>query len=197
MKFSIFLTLILFNFHSYAQAPTEVIPFTNWENKNFPTQDWITLDGDTLNQKYFIGKVCFFNFFDAGCPPCMKEIKYLNKLLKQYSDNDNFCLISFFRGSKEKYERFYKSNEIQSKASSGSALQLNSSLVTISDYKIVPTQEYQFQHKYHAWGVPSNLITNKKGIVSYCRVGFPMEKLSQEQIYADYIEKIDKLLNEK
>jgi thiol-disulfide isomerase/thioredoxin len=186
---------ILFSFSVCGQAPTGKIPFTDWMDKSFPLQDWITLDGDTLSQSFFSGKVCFFNFYAAGCPPCMAEVSYLNKLSQHYIENEDVCVVSFFYGSEAAYHEFYKSQESQTKASQHSILKLKYSLVPVPKYPIIPIGFDQFKSKYHAWGIPSNLMIDKKGIVKYCRVGFPMEKAAQENLYSEYVSMIDSLIH--
>lgn len=177
----------------YGQVSIKTIPFKDWDGKSFPLQDWGTLNGDTLKQDFFEGKVCFFNFFAAGCPPCMREIKYLNKLSNNYLENMDVCVVSFFCGSKDEFQKFYKSQEYTTKASPNSTLELNYSLVPVPKYTVIPIDSYLFRDRYHAWGVPSNLIINKQGIVKYCRSGFPMEKEAQENLYSEYLSIIDKL----
>ncbi len=185
---------ILFKLNSYGQELFQMIPFTDWMGKSFPLEDVVTLNGDTLTQNYFIDKVCFFNFFAAGCPPCMQEIKYLNRLSAYYQDNKDVCILSFFSGSKEEYEKFYKSNEIKTKAGPNSSVQLNLSMVTVPQYPVIPVISGRFGFKYHAWGLPSNLIIDKQGIVRYCKVGFPRKSPDQEDLYSEYISEIDKLM---
>ncbi len=43
-----------------------------------------TLDGVTVDAAYFLGKVTLVNFMYIGCPPCMAEIAFLNRLYDEY-----------------------------------------------------------------------------------------------------------------
>jgi thiol-disulfide isomerase/thioredoxin len=158
MKILVLFILILFNLSIYGQALVSVVLFTDWKGKSFPMEDLITIDGDTIKKDFFVGKVCVINFFGPGCPPCMQEIEYLNKLTNNYLDNKNVCIISFFLGTKDSFQKYFKSKEFISKASSNSKLQLKFSIVTVPKYAIIPIDDNQFHFKYHAWGIPSNLI---------------------------------------
>ena len=193
MKISCFFVLLFLNIIVHGQAAFETIPFSDWKDKSLPDHDWITLNGDTLNQSFFHGKVCFFNFFMAGCPPCMQEVKYLNKLFNHYSDSTNVCIVGIFSGDKDDFIKYYKFEESISKASSNSTLQLKYSRVSVPKYTILLIDFNHFKFKYHAWGVPSNLIIDKNGYVQFCKSGFPSEQLFQEKYYSEFVSEIDKL----
>lgn len=185
---------LLFIFLTVNAQPDYIPPkFSEWNGKSFPFREWITIDGDTLKQNNFANKVCFFNFFANGCAGCMLEIKYLNRLLKHYSESTDVCIIALYSGDKESYKRFYKSNEIITKASSNSTLQLVSSAVSVPLYDVIAIDPNHFKYKYNAWGIPANMIIDKLGIIRYCGQGFPGDKSDQEEIYYKYISEIEKL----
>lgn len=193
MKIYCFYILFFLATIVHGQAAFEMIPFSDWQGKTLPDQDWVTLNGDTLNQNFFKGKVCFFNFFIAGCPSCMQEISHLNKLYKRYANSPDVCIVGIYGGDKKNYIKYYQLQEINSKASSNSNLQLTSSIVSVPKYTILLIDFNHFKFKYHAWRAPSNLIVDKKGIVQFCNDGFPITKQGQEQAYSEYISEIEKL----
>lgn len=193
MKISCLLVLLFLAMIVHGQAAFEKIPFADWKGKSLPDQEWLTLNGDTLNQSFFKGKVCFFNFFMAGCPPCMQEIRYLNKLYNHYSDSTDVCIVGVFSGDRDEFLKYYKFEESTYKASSNSTLKLKYSRVSIPKYTILLIDFNHFKFKYHAWGVPSNLIMDKNGIIQVCKSGFPMELSAQEKYYLEYISEIQEL----
>lgn len=193
MKNSIFFVLLFLTIIVHGQAAFETIPFSNWKDKSFPVQDWVTLNGDTLNQRFLKGKVCFFNFFSNGCPPCMLEVGYLNGLKKHFTEIKDVIIIGFYSGTKESYERYVEAISNETKASSSSQLKLKYSKTPIPKYLIIPVDPSIFKYKYNVWGVPSNLILDKQGTVRYCSNGFPIDRSVQEYLYSEYISEIEKL----
>lgn len=152
MKIYCLLVLLSLAMIIHGQAAFEKIPFADWKGKSLPDQEWLTLNGSTLNQSFFKGKVCFFNFFMAGCPPCMQEVRYLNKLYSHYSDSTDVCIVGIFSGEKDEFLKYYKFEESTSKASSNSTLQLKYSRVSVPKYTILLIDFNHFKFKYHAWG---------------------------------------------
>lgn len=195
MKISVLLVFLFLNISVRGQVVSEIVPFSDWEGKSFPVQDWITMNGDTLSQSFFKGKVCFLNFFASGCPPCMQEVSYLNMLKTHYSEIKDVIIIGFYSGTKESYKRYIETNEQESRASSGSMLKLKYSMRPIPKYLIVAIDPSIFKYKYNAWGVPKTLILDKQGIVRDLYNGFPMEKSVQENLYSEFVVEIDKLRN--
>lgn len=177
-----------------AQLGYKPIPFKDWENKKFPITDFITTNGDTLKQSFFEGKVCFLNFFLEGCVPCMRELKYLNRLSEKYSGDKDVCIVGIFIGSLESYKRYYKSKEIRNQASSNSTLQLTSSSVTIPMYPIALIDPYDALYKFNAGGGPLNVVVNKQGIVTKTWQGFAKYESDQENTYAEYISEVEECL---
>ena len=54
-----------------------------------------TLDGKTINQDYFKGKVTVVNFWYASCTPCIAETPGLNAIMEKYgTDKVNYLGIS-------------------------------------------------------------------------------------------------------
>lgn len=193
IKIFVLFVLLIFKLDVFSQADFKITPFSDWKDKRLPLQDWVTINGDTLKQSTFEKKVCFFNFFSNGCPPCMQEVRYLNNLLKHYSEVKDVIIVAFYSGTKESYEKYVKASSDETKASSSSRLNLKYSMTPIPKYLIIPLDPSMFKYKYNAWGVPSNLILDKDGIVRFCSIGFAMERSVQENLYSEYISNIDKL----
>jgi len=54
-----------------------------------------TLDGKTINQDYFKGKVTVINFWYASCTPCIAETPGLNAIIEKYgTEKVNYLGIS-------------------------------------------------------------------------------------------------------
>lgn len=193
MRSFILFVLLFLSLGVFGQVDVKKIPFSEWEGKSFPVQDWVAINGDTISKSTFENKVCFINFFAAGCPPCVQEVSYLNSLKKHFSEIKDVIIIGFYSGTKEEYERYVESNKNETNVSSSSQLKLKYSTRPIPKYLIVAIDPSIFRYKYNAWGVPSNLILDKHGIVRYCGNGFPMDRAVQENLYSEYIEEIDKL----
>ncbi len=191
MKAYFLFALLFISLVVNAQADFKPVPFLDWKDKRFPIEDWVTINGDTLKQSFFEGKICFFNFFEPGCPPCMQEIPYLNRLLKHYADSIDVSVIGFFVGTKHDYLDYFKSEKNLQKVSSNPALQL--SLIPIPKYTIVAIDPNLCKYKYNVCGFPSNLILDKNGIVRYIMPGFHVIPSMKEKYYFEYISEIDKL----
>jgi len=193
MQIAFLFALLTLNLIVSGQEDHKTIPFSEWKDKRLPIQDWVTIYGDTIKQSTLENKVCFFNFFNRGCPPCVQEVRYLNDLLKHYAEANDVVIIGFYSGTKENYLQYLKANKMETSASSNSSLKLNYSLVTVPKYMIVAMDPYIFQYKYNVWGIPSNLVMDKQGIVRYCSQGFHIDRSIQEKIYSSYGSEIDKL----
>ena len=79
-----------------------------WLNNKFPIDTLISYDHDTLilseNQKNYV-----INFWFTSCPPCISEIKWLNKLKEEYQSSElEFLAISF--ETKESLNKFLETH---------------------------------------------------------------------------------------
>jgi peroxiredoxin len=60
-----------------------------------------TLAGKTIDSKEFRGKVVLLNFWATWCPPCKKEMPFLQKDIFDRLRNKDFLMVAVSRGEKE------------------------------------------------------------------------------------------------
>ena len=174
----------------YSQFRHSNKPFEDWKGQEFKLYNWITTDGDTLDESFLEDKVCVYVFFALGCPPCMAEIKYMNDLYEELDSVENFCLMGVYRGQEADYDKFKNTPIRKLKASSKSNLMLEYSPISIPKYPVLYSDLSKFYRKYHVNGVPSVLIHDKDRVVQYAGVGFPMKKSDQ----MSYIEELKAII---
>lgn len=72
-----------------------------------PSFEAVTIDGKTIGESYFKGRVTVINFWFEACVPCVAEIPGFNELEKKYAgEKVNFLAIG--RDSKEDVTDFLK-----------------------------------------------------------------------------------------
>lgn len=73
-----------------------------------------TAKGGSRTIEDFSGKVMLVNFWATWCPPCRKEMPYLDNLRAEMRNDDfDVIAISMDRASVEKIERFYMSADLR------------------------------------------------------------------------------------
>lgn len=94
-----FLLLSSFFLQTGFSQPTnqqQYSPFEyKWLNQQFPIDTLISYNFDTLilsqNEQYYV-----INFWFTTCPPCIAEIKWLNKLKEEFQNSElDFIAVSF------------------------------------------------------------------------------------------------------
>ncbi len=79
--FSVFVVCLL-SFSSFGQS--KVITKQNSSAKS----GMVALSGKTFGQEELKGKIVVLNFWYTSCPPCLKEIPELNKIVAEYQGKD-------------------------------------------------------------------------------------------------------------
>jgi thiol-disulfide isomerase/thioredoxin len=69
----------------------------------------VSLSGKSFGPTELDGKVVVLNFWYTSCPPCLKEIPELNKLVEEYKGKD-VVFLGFATDGKPSLERFLKEN---------------------------------------------------------------------------------------
>lgn len=82
----------------------------NWLGRKIPGFNFITTNGVTLNSDSLFGKIIVFNFWFTTCSACLKEIPELNKLVIQFSENDDVVFIAPALNDNYTIKSFLKEN---------------------------------------------------------------------------------------
>ncbi|RAJ90076.1 thiol-disulfide isomerase/thioredoxin [Larkinella arboricola] len=61
---------------------------------NRPVFNFTSVKGKPINEPYLKGKVIILNFWYMGCAPCHAEIPAMNRLVKEYSNQNTIAFIS-------------------------------------------------------------------------------------------------------
>jgi thiol-disulfide isomerase/thioredoxin len=147
--------LIMSNCQPILKAPAAAIMSTTLPtpqidsvvNNNYPMADYnlqVTgLNGGLVKLNNYKGKVIFLNFWATWCMPCVSELPSINKLYKQFKNEDIlFLLITNENIEKVKKYKQRKSYEVP---------------FFIQDEKsIIP-------NIYYSPGIPTTFIINRKG----------------------------------
>ena len=83
------------------------------KEKPFPDFKLVTITGDTLSQKDFIGKVTVINMWATWCVPCIEEIPSLNTVYNKYKDDKNILFVALTDDNKEKIVKFLTNKEFK------------------------------------------------------------------------------------
>jgi peroxiredoxin len=112
-----------------------------------------TLAGKTVDSNEFKGKVVLLNFWATWCPPCKKEMPFLQKdIFDQFKDKE-FVMLAVSRGEKE---------------------------AVVKDF--IDTYKYTFAigldpdstvyKLFASMFIPRNFVIDKNGIVKLASVGY-------------------------
>lgn len=138
------------------------------KGKLFPPLKLITLNGDSISIKDFIGKYIVINWWATGCGPCIAEIPGLNSLVDKYKNNSNVIFIAIAFDKKEALETFLK----------------------LKEFKYLQTRGDKETSKLFGESFPRHVIVNKEGQISfYCEGG-------SENRYVDIDEELKKIIKE-
>ena len=159
LSYSIFvlITLIMTNCQPILKAPVARLMSTTLptpeidtvQANNYTKADYnlqvTNLDGNTVKMSDYRGKVIFLNFWATWCMPCVAELPSIEKLYKQFKNEDIvFLLIS--RESAEKVKRYKQRKKYE-----------------IPFY--INDENSNIPQMYFSQGIPTTFIINKKGQV--------------------------------
>lgn len=144
------------------------------------------------------------NFWFIGCPPCMKEIKHLNRLNAEYADKD-FVLLSIAPQVKEDLMLYNDTTRESVQAT----LRKFYKAEPIS-YEIIPacdTKMYDDPNKvgpecktisedFYVSAYPSTFIIDKHGTIRHTQTGFSGTDEGGKSMADTYSEIINRLLTE-
>ena len=85
------------------------------EGDIFPEIIFETIDGELLKTEDLKGKVVFYNFYFAACPPCIAQKDGLNELYRRFQANVDVVFISITFDSYETIKQFQNVHNISFK----------------------------------------------------------------------------------
>lgn len=131
-----------------------------------------TKDGKTLKLSELKGKVVWINFFATWCPPCRKELPYLQKeVYNKHKGNKDFLLLILGREhSWEELDKFAAEQKF--------------------NMPFYPDLERKVFSLYAKQNIPRNFIIDKSGKIALSSGGF------EEKEFAELVTKMEKLLKE-
>lgn len=164
MKKTLITILLLLNcFFVMAQRPdfeAKKAKFDSLKGQAAPDFEFLNLKGEKIKLSELKGKIVVINFFFIACPPCIKEIPFLNSLVDKYG-NENIKFISISRWDDIKtLKPFLEKHPIKFD-------------VIPSVFKGEESQMKLFaENIYHVMLYPSLVIIDKEGIVRHTQVGY-------------------------
>lgn len=180
--------------------------------ENVPDFSGVSLRGSLLNNESIKGKVTLINFWYIGCPPCMKEIKFLNKLNREFSNQDfklisiapqyKNDLISFTNSNSEKFRRIIHADSIEYEIIASCGEKENGEYTIYDDgmksgCDLVIQRECDLITKdFFVNSYPTTFIINKHGIIKYIESGFAIDDEYGETKYLKLRQIIRDMLNE-
>jgi thiol-disulfide isomerase/thioredoxin len=130
-----------------------------------------TLDGKTINQDYFKGKVTVINFWYASCTPCIAETPGLNAIMEKYgTDKVNYLGVSINDDNEVKEfvaTYAWKFEQVH-----------NGIDVNLNDFKI-------------GYGYPTTFVVNKNSVIVGAFSGGKTDERAVQEIQDNLIPLID------
>ena len=93
-----------------ASATAQVTSISLDEGDIFPEIMFTTVDGELLTTEKLSGKVVFYNFYFAACPPCIAQKSGLNALHDRFRANDDVVFISVTFDNYETIKQFQETH---------------------------------------------------------------------------------------
>lgn len=160
----IILSFLMYSSIGYSQDPSKKgsdFPEYKWLNKRLPLDTLISYQGDTLvlftSDKHYV-----ISFWFTNCPPCISEIRWLNKLKREFSNqNIEFLAISF--DSIEDIENLLLTHPFDF-----DLYQLNQNIINENSLTI---------------GYPTNLIVKSNGEVIFQKSGGSSDQEQSKEVY--------------
>jgi peroxiredoxin len=113
--------------------------------KPFPQFSFTDINGKTYTNENTKGKILVLKNWGLSCPPCVREIPQLNKMVAQYSDRKDLIFLSVVTDPEDKIRPFLVQHPFS--------------------YAIVPQQRY-FSDVLQLNFAPCHIIINKEGKVT-------------------------------
>lgn len=137
------------------------------KNKQFPSFEIESLNGEIISMQDFDGKYVIINWWATTCAPCRKEIPGLNKLVEKFKTNEDVVFLSIAYDTKDRLENYLKHNDFQY-------------LQTLGDKEVAEI----FGESY-----PKSIIVNPEGLITYYSEG------GHENKYLEIGKELERQLN--
>lgn len=129
------------------------------------------LSGEIVNLSDYRGKRILLNFWVSWCPPCKKEMPYMEKYYKDNKDKLDIEIITvnmpkYEKGGMENTEKFIEEYELT--------------------YPVLLDEDAKVMNLYAVQAFPTTYIINKEGIITD-KVTFPLD----DKMIAELMEKIN------
>ena len=145
-------------------------------NKEFPLDTLVSYENDTILLSSFENTIFVISFWYSSCPPCISEIKPLNKLKEDFLNfKIEFLAISF--DSENDLKDFLENHPF--------------------DFHLLKMNKQKIYKSKLTQGFPTNLILDKNKIIKYQKSGGTTDITKSHQIYNSLSDEIKKLNPEK
>ncbi len=129
-----------------------------------PTFRFKDINGKEVTLENLRGKIVYIDIWSTGCPPCMAEIPYQNKLEK-YCEGKNIYLVGINVGDEEEHWK----NTVKEKNIGG--IQLHA-----------PNTKVDFFKDYLVRGIPRYILIDIDGTIISSSAGRPSDSKLKEQL---------------
>jgi len=153
-------------------------------NKRMPYFEGTTISGMKVDSSFFRNKVTLISFMYIGCPPCMREIRQLNKLKKENTHPD-FQILGICAGTAQQLADFNSDNatiysQARKKAKVDSLEYFLLPECASEKEKKTPNtlgpECYVISKLFKVFAYPTSFLIDKKGKVRYAFSGYVTEQ---------------------
>ena len=123
--------------------------------KGKPLPDFVFKDilGNTYTPEDIKGKVVVINFWFMGCAPCVEEMPELNKLVKEYENNNDVLFLALTLDEKgSMLNKFLETN--------------------VFNYNIIPDSQDYIMNKLQVNSFPTHIVLDKNSNVVFTFSGY-------------------------
>lgn len=138
------------------QAKKQFSNLTGIAFKDFAVED---VHGNPVNSADLRGKVLVLNFWFVACPPCIREIPELNRLVARYSDKE-VEFVALARDSEDLLGKFLAHSNF--------------------DYRVVANAT-AIARQNHVYAYPSHMVIDANGVVRYTATGISDNSIEELQ----------------
>ena len=135
-------------------------------NQQSPDFTFVNSDGQKQKLSDFEDKVIFLNFWASWCPPCRKEMPYMQQIYQEYQEQVKILAVNLQEGE-TKVKDFIKKN--------------NYNFTVLRD-------QGQLAARYQVQGIPKSIFIDKNGIIKAQHTGSMTKSMMENAIEKAVIE---------